>query len=64
MKLFNLVDRIVEPSEKDDLAVSNEQKPQKEMLMRFLPASNEQMLHNALIIPAKIAGAHGKVCMI
>lgn len=59
MQLSNLVDRIVEPIEKDDLTDTNEQEPHKEMLTHFFQASKDQMLHNALIIPAKIAGAHG-----
>lgn len=59
MELSNIVDRILEPIEHDDLAETSEQEPHKEMLTHFFQSSKDHMLNNALIIPAKIAGAHG-----
>lgn len=58
MAISDIVDRLLEHVEREDLSNTNEAEPHKELLKHFFQSSKEHMLNNALIIPSKIAGAH------
>jgi hypothetical protein len=59
VELFDIVDRLLEHVEREDLTDTNEAQPHKDLLKHYFQSSKEHMLANALIIPTKIAGAHG-----
>ncbi|WP_213521345.1 hypothetical protein [Nonlabens sp.] len=59
IELYNLVDSLLKGSNKEDRVETQETKEHEEYMEHFFESSKDMMMANAMLIPAKIAGAEG-----